>query len=287
MGRAYLAQLRVTALWPEANVVQACSAGSKAPSRSRSIQAQARPALEAPVRASSAEYDVEFVRSGLKVTPSSAWSSVAGPVVALATVALSSVASLPSRTSLRTDHADPYDAGASPKSSPVEARTEKASPDDEALKAGSFGCLVKNAVTSKVSLVATPFTRTEPQAAVAEASGPVTVLVLMQFGPASWLVAVIVSLVTVRLLPTPTLLRLRPAVVSFRIEWSSDWAVGLPLTVWVTAPPRPARWRTGLRTGWLNVIVTVPRSPQPPVDAQVPVFTMRSWAGVVRAIGGA
>src|SRR5678815_245412 len=100
--------------------------------------------------------------------------------------ALSSVASLPSLTSLSTDQAAPYDVGASPKSSPVDARTESASPEDSVLKAGSFGCLVKNAVTSKVILVTTPFTRIEPQAALAEASGPVPVLVLTQFGPASW-----------------------------------------------------------------------------------------------------
>ncbi len=277
----------MTALCPEAKVAQARSATSKVPSRSRSIHAQARPAFDAPVSASSAEYDVEFVRSGLKVTPSSAWSGAVGPVVPLATVALSSVTSLPSRTSLSTDQAAPYDAGASPKSSPMEATTEKASPEDVVLNAGSFGCLVKNAVTSKVILVATPFTRTEPQAAVADASGPVPVLLLTQFGPASWFSAVTVSLVTVRLLLAPTSVRLRPAVASLRIECSSDWAVGLPLTVWVTAPPMPARCRTGLRTGWLNAIVTEPRSPQLPVDAHVPVLTRRSCAGVVRAIGGA
>ena len=96
----------------------------------------------------------------------------------------------------------------------------------------------------------------------------------------------IVSLVTARLLPWPTFVRLRLGVVSLRTECSSDWAVGLPLTVCVTAPPIPARCSTGLRTGWLNAIVTVPRSPQLPVDAQVPVFTTRSSAGVVPAIAG-
>ena len=90
------------------------------------------------------------------------------------------------------------------------------------LKAGSFAFLVNIAVRSKATVLTTPFTRTEPQAAVAAESGPWPVSVLMQFGPASWFAAVIVSPVTARLLPWPTLLRLRPAVVNRKTECSSD-----------------------------------------------------------------
>lgn len=75
-------------------------------------------------------------------------------------------------------------------------------------------------------------------------------------------------------------------MVSFRIEWSSDCAIGLPLSVRVTEPPMPPRWRTGLRTGCENAIVTAPRSPQPPVDAQSPVFTTMSCAGTLLPIAG-
>ena len=203
-----------------------------------------------------------------------------------ATPALSSVTSLPSCTSLSTDQAAPYDAGASPKSSGADATIENASPDDPLFNAGSFGCFVNSADTSKLTLVTTPFMRTDPQAAVAAVSRPDGDLVFTQFGPASWFAAVIVSLVTARLLPCPTLVRLRPAVVSFRIECSSDCAVGLPFTVRVTDPPMPPRCRTGLRTGWENAIVTVPRSPQPPVDAQSPVFTTTSCAGASLPIAG-
>lgn len=83
----------------------------------------------------------------------------------------------------------------------MDATIENASPEEALLIAGSFGCLVNCAVIANVSLLTMPFTRTDPHAAVAEVSSPDGDLVFTQFGPVSWLAAVIVSLVTARLLP--------------------------------------------------------------------------------------
>ena len=43
-----------------------------------------------------------------------------------------------------------------------------------------------------------------------------------------------------------------------------------------TAAPSPEKCSVGLRTGWLNVTVIVPRPVHAPVAAHVPAFTVRS-----------
>ena len=159
----------VAVVCPAVTVAQARSSASKVPLRSKSTQPQTWPDLLAPLSVTGTTYVVAAVISGGSVTPSSPVSAEFGLVVALGTVALSSVTAVPSRMSERTAIAAlpvSNESGASPKSSRVV--TARLMPSPEFASCTPLPTVITfTTSTAKVSEVTVPLTVMLPQPAVA------------------------------------------------------------------------------------------------------------------------